>query len=102
MSDTGKKITLLAVAVVLTLGIGELVLCAINYGTITPEMNFGINTKMSLDQGSFLPDKDHRLMATLLTAQLTPALAGDTDSRVPDTTALTERARGSMRTTEVQ
>ena len=51
VSDTGKKIILLTIAVVLPLGVGELVLRAINYGAITPGMNFGINTKMSLDQG---------------------------------------------------
>lgn len=58
MSDTGKKIILLAMVVVFALGIGELVLRTINYGSITPGMNFGVNTKMSLDQGRFLPDRD--------------------------------------------
>jgi hypothetical protein len=59
VSETGKKVTLLVIAVVFTLGAGEIVLRAIGYGTITPEMNFGVNTQLSLDKG-------HRLMATLL------------------------------------
>lgn len=58
MSDTGKKIILLTVAVVLALAAGEVVLRAIGYGTITPEMNFGVNTELALDQGHFLPDAD--------------------------------------------
>ena len=58
MSDTGKKIILLTVAVVLALAAGEVVLRAIGYGTITPEMNFGVNTQLALDQGRFLPDAD--------------------------------------------
>lgn len=58
MSDTSKKIILLVMAVVFTLGAGEIVLRVIGYGTITPEMNFGVNTKQSLDKGRFLPDED--------------------------------------------
>ncbi len=58
MSDTGKKIILLTVVVVLALAAGEVVLRAIGYGTITPEMNFGVNTQLALDQGRFLPDAD--------------------------------------------
>ncbi len=58
MSDTPKKIALLLLATVLALGAGEIILRAINYGAITPEMNFGVNTKVALDQGSFLADGD--------------------------------------------
>jgi len=58
VSDTGKKIILLAVAVVMALGAGEIVLRVIGYGAIAPEMNFGVNTKLSLDKGQFLPDED--------------------------------------------
>ncbi len=58
MSDRSKKISLLAAAVVLALGAGEIVLRMIGFGTITPEMNFGVNTQMALDQGRFLPDED--------------------------------------------
>ncbi len=43
MTDTTKKIALRA----------------LNYGVTTPEMNFGVNTKMGLDQGQFLPDGDY-------------------------------------------
>ncbi len=49
---------LLAVAVIMALGAGEIVLRVIGYGAIAPEMNFGVNTKMSLDKGRFLPDED--------------------------------------------
>ena len=38
MSDTGKKIILLTVAVVFSLGAVEIVLRVIGYGVITPEM----------------------------------------------------------------
>ena len=58
MSDTGKKIILLVVAVVMAFGAGEIVLRVIGYGAIAPEMNFGVNTKMSLDKGHFLPDEE--------------------------------------------
>ncbi len=58
MSDKSKKIGLLVISVVLALGAGEIVLRMIGYGTITPEMNFGVNTQMALDQGRFLPDED--------------------------------------------
>jgi len=42
----------------LALGASEIVLRAINYGVVTPELNFGVNTKLGLDQGQFLPDPD--------------------------------------------
>ena len=58
MSDTGKKIILLTVAVVFSLGAVELVLRVIGYGVITPEMNFGVNTQQALDRGRFMPDPD--------------------------------------------
>ncbi|MCB1182749.1 SGNH/GDSL hydrolase family protein, partial [bacterium] len=58
MSDTAKKIVLLLVAVVGTLGVGEVVLRALDYGTLRPELNFGVNTRMSLDKGQFEPDPD--------------------------------------------
>jgi lysophospholipase L1-like esterase len=58
LTATTKKIVLLLIATGLALGAGEVVLRAMNYGVITPEMNFGVNTKMSLDQGQFLPDGD--------------------------------------------
>ena len=58
MSDTGKKVILLVVAVIRALGAGEVVLRVIGYGVIAPEMNFGVNTKLSLDKGQFLPDGD--------------------------------------------
>ena len=58
MSDTSKKIVLLAVAMVMALGMGEIVLRVIDYGNITPEMNFGVNTQMALDKGRFLADED--------------------------------------------
>ncbi len=49
---------LLVVAVAMALGAGEIVLRVIGYGAIAPEMNFGVNTKLSLDKGHFLPDED--------------------------------------------
>ncbi len=49
---------LLLMAVVFSLGSAEILMRVIGYGTITPEMNFGVNTKMALDRGSFLPDPD--------------------------------------------
>ena len=58
MTDTTKKIVLLLFASVIALGAGEIVLRAMNYGVITPELNFGVNTKLGLDQGQFLPDPD--------------------------------------------
>jgi lysophospholipase L1-like esterase len=58
LSDTGKKIILLTVAVVFSLGAVEVVLRVINFGVITPEMNFGVNTQQALDRGRFLPDPD--------------------------------------------
>ena len=58
MSDTGKKIILLTVAVVFSLGAVEIVLRVIGYGVITPEMNFGVNTQQALDRGRFMPDPD--------------------------------------------
>ncbi len=58
MSDTSKKIVLLTMAVIMALGMGEIVLRVIDYGSITPEMNFGVNTQMALDKGRFLPDED--------------------------------------------
>jgi len=58
LSDTPKRIALLVVATLLALTAGEIVLRVINYGAITPELNFGVNTKMALDQGRFLPDPD--------------------------------------------
>ena len=58
MSDTSKKIVLLTMAVIMALGMGEIVLRVIDFGTITPEMNFGVNTQMALDKGRFLADED--------------------------------------------
>ncbi len=58
MSDTSKKMVLLTMAVIMALGMGEIVLRVIDYGSITPEMNFGVNTQMALDKGRFLPDED--------------------------------------------
>jgi lysophospholipase L1-like esterase len=58
VSETNKKLVLLLTAVVLTLGAAEILLRVKGYGVITPEMNFGVNTKMALDRGSFLPDPD--------------------------------------------
>lgn len=37
---------------------GEVILRAIGYGTITPELNFGVNTQLSLDRGQFVADPD--------------------------------------------
>jgi len=37
---------------------GEVILRAMNYGNITPELNFGVNTKLSLDRGQFVADPD--------------------------------------------
>jgi len=58
VSETGKKLILLTMAVLLSLGAVEVLLRVIGYGTITPEMNFGVNTQMALDKGRFLPDRD--------------------------------------------
>jgi len=58
LSDFSKKIVLLVGAVFVTLVAGEMILRVIGYGAITPELNFGVNTRMALDQGRFLPDKD--------------------------------------------
>lgn len=58
MSELNKKLILLAVTVAFTLGAAEILLRVTNYGNITPEMNFGVNTKMALDKGSFLSDPD--------------------------------------------
>lgn len=58
LSDVPQKIALLLGAVVLALAAGEIVLRAIGYGTIRPELNFGVNTKLDLEQGRFLPDDE--------------------------------------------
>ena len=58
VSDTGKKFILLALAMAFSLGAVEIVLRAVGYGVITPEMNFGVNTQQALDQGRFLADPD--------------------------------------------
>ncbi len=58
MSATSKKLILLLVTVSLTLGIAEVLLRITGYGIIAPEMNFGVNTRLALDQGNFLADPD--------------------------------------------
>lgn len=58
MSDTPKKIVLAVVAAVAALGAVEVVLRLVDYGAIRPELNFGVNTRMALDQGRFLADPD--------------------------------------------
>ncbi len=58
MSDLTKKLILVLVTVILSLGGVEIILRVVGYGTISPEMNFGANTRMSLDKGTFLSDKD--------------------------------------------
>lgn len=58
MTDRTKKIILVCVAVVFTLGVAEAGLRLMGYGMITPGMNFGVNTRAALDQGRFLSDPD--------------------------------------------
>ena len=58
MSDATKKLVLAVVAVVAALGAVEVVLRVMDYGAIRPELNFGVNTRMALDQGRFLADPD--------------------------------------------
>ncbi|MFT5784455.1 MAG: lysophospholipase L1-like esterase [Candidatus Krumholzibacteriia bacterium] len=58
MSDLSKKILLLVMSSLIALIAGEVILRAIGYGTITPELNFGVNTKLSLDRGQFAADPD--------------------------------------------
>ena len=56
--------------------------------------------RLLMRDGIHLTDKGHRLMATLLTAQLTPVLTGDGPG--PDTSALAMRAHEFMKTDEVR
>lgn len=56
MPNATKKIILAGLAVVAALFVGEVVLRLIGYGRVTPELNFGVNTTMALEQGNFLPD----------------------------------------------
>ena len=58
MSDLSKKLILLTLSSLIALVAGEVILRAIGYGTITPELNFGVNTKLSLDRGQFVADPD--------------------------------------------
>jgi len=58
VTDRSRKIILVLVTVVVTLGIAEIALRLTGYGVITPGMNFGVNTRSALDQGRFLPDPD--------------------------------------------
>jgi lysophospholipase L1-like esterase len=58
LSDTPKKVALLLGTVLLALAAGEIVLRGMDYGTIRPELNFGVNTKLDLEKGRFLPDDE--------------------------------------------
>ncbi len=49
---------LLLLSIVVTLAAAEIVLRAAGYGRITPEMNFGINTRGALERGGFESDAD--------------------------------------------
>lgn len=73
MTDKSKKVILALTMTVVTLGAAEVVLRLTNFGIITPEMNFGVNTRDALDKGRFLPDPD--LFWKL------PVLPGDADLR---------------------
>lgn len=64
-----RRALLLLVSIVVALGVAELVLRAVGYGRITPEMNFGANTRGALERGGFEPDA--RLFWTL-PAAVTP------------------------------
>ena len=50
-----RRILLLLLSIALSLFAAELVLRAAGYGRITPEMNFGINTRGALERGGFEP-----------------------------------------------
>lgn len=58
MKNLALKITLALSTVVLTLGVTEVVLRAVDFGIIKPGMNFGVNTREALDKGRFLFDPD--------------------------------------------
>ena len=70
MSETLRKILLLVVAVVVTLGVVEMGLRATGYGRITPELNFGVNTRGALERGVFVSHPD---LFWTLPARLDPA-----------------------------
>lgn len=53
-----RRALLLLLSIVVTLCAVELVLRAVGYGRITPEMNFGVNTRGALERGGFEPDAD--------------------------------------------
>ncbi len=53
-----RRALLLLLSTVVTLGAAELVLRAAGYGRITPEMNFGVNTRGALESGGFEADAD--------------------------------------------
>jgi len=53
-----RRSVLLLVSIAVSLGAAELVLRAVGYGRITPEMNFGVNTRGALERGGFEPDAD--------------------------------------------
>ncbi|RKZ12313.1 hypothetical protein DRQ50_12140 [bacterium] len=58
VTDTVRRIILASISVVLTLVVAEVGLRLVGWGTVTPEMGFGMNTRSALEQGRFLPDAD--------------------------------------------
>jgi len=51
-----KKLLLMLSGLVVGLAIVEAVLRVTGFGTVTPQMNFGMHAKIALEQGYFLPD----------------------------------------------
>lgn len=81
MPETLRKILLAAVAVVVTLGAAELALRAAGTGKITPELNFGVNTRGALERGAFEAHADLFWTLPSRPTQLDQALAAVHPSR---------------------
>jgi lysophospholipase L1-like esterase len=56
VTDTGRKAALALASIVITLIVAEVGLRLAGWGTVTPAMGFGVNTRSALEQGRFLPD----------------------------------------------
>ena len=65
-----RRALLLLLSIVVTLCAAELLLRAVGYGRITPEMNFGVNTRGALESGGFEADPD---LFWTLPARATPS-----------------------------
>jgi len=76
-----RKILLAAAAVVVTLGAAELALRAFGSGEITPELNFGVNTRDALERGAFEPHPELFWTLPARPSQLDQALGAVHPSR---------------------